>query len=69
MQATKARGNWYDIETAPLTGKAVRLLLKDSYGTYPFEPAGYDKKQGRWVNAKTGKPIMPEIIGWSSLKG
>ena len=69
IEASKARGNYYPMETAPLTGKAVRLLLKDGYGTYPFEPAGWDKKIKRWVNAKTGKPIMPKIMGWSQIKG
>ncbi len=68
IQKSRAIGNYFPIETAPLTGKAIRLLLKDGFGTYSFEPAVWDKKAKQWANARSGKIITPEVIGWSQMK-
>lgn len=60
---------WQSMESAPLTGKAIRLLLKDGFGTYPFEPVKWDKKKQKWVNALSYVPIATVAVGWSQMKG
>jgi hypothetical protein len=69
MECTTARGNWYDLATAPKTGKAIRLRLRDGMGEYGFEPAAWDKKQKAWVNARNGKEIIVLATGWMQLQG
>lgn len=59
------RGAWQDMSTAPKDGTAIRLLLKDGFGEYPFEPCEWDGKS--WVNYKSGKVISPKVIGWMHL--
>lgn len=50
----KYHNYWSDISTAPLTGKAVRLLMRDGFGTFPFAPAGWDKKKTEVGQRKDG---------------
>lgn len=55
------------IDSAPKNGKAVRLLLRDGFGEYPFEPCKWDEQKNSWVNAKTGSRIVNTPIGWSTM--
>lgn len=56
------------MESAPKTGKAIRVRLRDSMGEYAFEPAAWDKGKQKWVNAGTGTEIVVPVNGWVPLK-
>ena len=52
------------IETAPKTGKHIRINLNDGYGQHGFEPAMWGREKECWVNAKTGTPLAGKAVGW-----
>lgn len=62
------REAYRNMESAPLTGKPVRLLLKDWFGDYPFSPCKWDTAKKRWINARSGADIAVAPIGWLPLK-
>ena len=63
---TKANQNLHEFRSmtiAPRDGTKVRLRLKDGFGTFQIK-AACAFRAGRWVNAKSSNPIVPEVIGW-----
>lgn len=64
---TKAKGNYLPIETAPKTGRAIRLCLRDGFGTYPSMAVKWSKEKQNWVNAASGAEILPLAVGWTEL--
>lgn len=54
-------------EKFPDEGIACLVQMKDETGIYAPKNLWACRRQGRWVNFRTGTLLTPEIVGWYQL--